>query len=405
MTHPVLECADVIDSALKDVAGVSVPFMDTPTKREALLRLTALTGQLEALRLRVIAAADDVADHDGARDVASWLAKHARVDRPAAARSARLADALDQRWPVLAQGLAEGDVNVEQAAVIARALDHLPADIPAETRAAAEARLVADAGTFAPHQLRVLGRRILDIVAPELGEAHERRALEAEEHAAHRQTSLTTHRRGDGSTDIRIRVPDATADRLLTYLHAFTTPRRHHHESTGQRLPHDQALGHAFRALLETLDPHRLPLHGGDATTVIVTIDIDTLRDGLGIATTDTGTPITAAEARRLACTAHLIPAVLGGTSEPLDLGRGTRLFSRHQRKAFALRDHTCRADGCDIPAAWTEAHHQHPWSHGGPTNLDNGLLLCSWHHHRAHDDRYLHDRLPNGDLRFHRRR
>ena len=109
-------------------------------------------------------------------------------------------------------------------------------------------------------------------------------------------------------------------------------------------------------------------------------------------------------EFRRLACNADLIPAVLGGDSEILDLGRSQRLFKQAQRKAMALRDRRCRADGCDIPAAWCEAHHLTPWSRGGKTDLRDGVLLCSWHHHRAHDARYDLRRLPNGDLRFRRR-
>ena len=68
-----------------------------------------------------------------------------------------------------------------------------------------------------------------------------------------------------------------------------------------ERLPHEVRLGQAFCSLLETIDPKRLPLHGGDATTMVVTVDL--------------------AEARRLACTAGVVPVVLGGESEVLDLG------------------------------------------------------------------------------------
>jgi hypothetical protein len=65
----------------------------------------------------------------------------------------------------------------------------------------------------------------------------------------------------------------------------------------------------------------------------------------------------------------------------------------------------TCRASGCTVPATWCEAHHfRQPWQPGGKTDLHDGKLLCNWHHHRAHDDRYLHTELPNGDVRFHRR-
>ena len=58
------------------------------------------------------------------------------------------------------------------------------------------------------------------------------------------------------------------------------------------------------------------------------------------------------------------------------------------------------------FPAAWCEAHHAgNPWAEGGRTDLADGVLLCSWHHHRIHDPRYDPRRLPDGDYRFHRRR
>ncbi|MFD4323939.1 HNH endonuclease [Nocardioides sp. NPDC058538] len=56
------------------------------------------------------------------------------------------------------------------------------------------------------------------------------------------------------------------------------------------------------------------------------------------------------------------------------------------------------------MPGTWAEAHHWIAWAQGGPTDLDNAALLCSHHHHRAHDAAYLHERLPNGDIRFTRR-
>ncbi len=157
-------------------------------------------------------------------------------------------------------------------------------------------------------------------------------------------------------------------------------------------------------------------IHGGDATTVVVTVPLASLKAELGAADLLgsglvpgdelTGDLITAAQARRLACTAKILPAVLGGDSIPLDLGRARRLFSPGQRKALLIRDKTCRAEGCDVPGTWCDAHHLGPWSSGGRTDLDNGVLLCNHHHHRAHDTAgFRTDRLPNGDIRFHRRR
>ncbi len=74
--------------------------------------------------------------------------------------------------------------------------------------------------------------------------------------------------------------PVLDRDRLLTYLESYTSPRKHHDAIGGEedRIPHHRLLGQAFGALLEHLDPAKLPAHGGDATTLMVTIDLDSLR-------------------------------------------------------------------------------------------------------------------------------
>ena len=319
-----------------------------------------------------------------------------------------MARALDRRWARVADALALGAVNLPQAVVITRALEELPAaELELEVLERAEAHLVAEAAHHGPRELQVLGRRILEIVAPGLVEDQEGRTLETEERRARETTSLTTQRLGDGSTRIVIKVPDAVAGRLRTYLDAFTSPRHQGAHGSGEadRIPGHRKLGQAFCAFLEAAEPRRLPVHGGDATTLIVTMSLADLRRELGVGETATGDRLTAAEVRRLACTAKVIPAVLGGKSEVLDLGRSSRLFSPAQRKAMVVRDRECREEGCTIPAAWCEAHHAAaPWQDGGRTDLADGLLLCSWHHHRAHDPGFDTRRLPNGDVRFSRR-
>jgi hypothetical protein len=138
---------------------------------------------------------------------------------------------------------------------------------------------------------------------------------------------------------------------------------------------------------------------------VVVTIGLESLRSELGVAgLLGTEDRITAGQARRLACTAKLVPAVLGKQSELLDLGRSARLFSAAQRKAMRIRDRRCRAEGCGTAASWCEAHHLQPWSRGGPTDIALGVLLCHFHHRKAHDPAYDHLVLPDGDLRFFRR-
>ncbi|MEU0315386.1 HNH endonuclease signature motif containing protein, partial [Nocardioides sp. NPDC006273] len=96
-----------------------------------------------------------------------------------------------------------------------------------------------------------------------------------------------------------------------------------------------------------------------------------------------------------------LIPVVLGTGSEILDFGRTTRLAHPVQHRALRLRDKCCQAEGCDAPAAWTEAHHLKPWSAGGLTNLANMVLLCPSDHRRIHDPNHDHERLPDGRIRF----
>jgi Domain of unknown function (DUF222) len=407
--HPVLRCAAVVESALKDVADVEPAFMTTGDKRAAIVQLARAEAALKELQLRVRAWAEDVAVDDGARDLSVWTSHHARQDRGQARREQRLAEALDQRWHLVAAGMCQGAVNAEQAHVLTHALDRLPDGLDPEIVAAAEQRLVAEAEHFGPSELKVMGRRILDVVAPELGEEQERKALEAEESAAEARTHLIGRRRGDGTTDLRGTVPDAAWDRLVTYLEAYTSPRRPTEaaDNPDDRRPYEMRLGSAFVSFLEHVDPTRLPVHGGDATTVMVTIDLPTLAAQVGasgVATIE-DQPISAAAIRRLACTASIIPVVLGGRSEILDLGRSRRLFSRAQRKALCLRHKRCRARGCRVKATWTEAHHLRlPWAQGGTTDLDDGTLLCCYHHHKAHDRRYETRIHADGDLTFHRR-
>lgn len=400
--HPVVACVEEVRGALDRVAGANPVFLSSEQKAAVLVELARQEARLAALKLKVLAAADDVALDAGARSAGAWLAHRTLVDIGPALAAERLAAALDGRWVQVAEALADGRVNEPQATVIVRALEELPADLDPELLNKAEGHLIAEAAHFEPRRLRVLGRRILEVVAPDLAEEHERRQLEAEEARARRLTQLTMRRRGDGTTEIHARVADAVAGRLKTYLDAYAAPRRH---DTSQRGTQAQEWGYAFGAMLEAVPSDRLPQHGGASTTVVVTVDQDWLTDRLAAAGLDTGERISAGEAMRLACTSKILPAVLDGAGQPLHLGRARRLFSSGQQMAMAIRDRECRAAGCSIPATWCEAHHLRPWATGGRTDIDDGILLCPWHHHRVHDPTYATDRLPNGDVRFHRRR
>jgi Domain of unknown function (DUF222)/HNH endonuclease len=91
-----------------------------------------------------------------------------------------------------------------------------------------------------------------------------------------------------------------------------------------------------------------------------------------------------------------LLPAPLGAPTQLLDLGRATRLITPALRRALTVRDGGCIAAGCDRPASWTDAHHLTHWLHGGPTNLDNLVLICRIHHRAVHEGGWQLGRDPS---------
>ena len=99
--------------------------------------------------------------------------------------------------------------------------------------------------------------------------------------------------------------------------------------------------------------------------------------------------PVTASTVRKIACDADIIPVVLGGEGRILDIGRASRIFPPHIRKALTTRDQGCAFPGCTIPAPWCEAHHIDYWSRGGTSGTENGVLLCSHHHHVIHKEHW----------------
>lgn len=406
LPHPILEAVAAARESLKSARDVQPVFMTAAQRQAAVEEIARLEASLAELHLRVVASAGDVAEKAGARDIGAWLAHATRADIAKGRADARLAEALDRRWTRVATAMADGVVSPPQAQVVTAVLEALPEDLDPDLLAKAEDQLVAWCAEFRPSDLRRLGRRLLEVVAPDIAEAEDAKRLEKEEQRAREKTTLRSRLIGDGRARTTIIHSELDRTRLLTYLEAFASPRK----STGavggeeDRIPYPRRLGLAFSALLDHLDPSQLPAHGGDATTVMVTIDLESLRGDLASGTIVGGEPLSATAVRRMACTAGIIPVVLGGKGEILDLGRKRRLFSAAQRKALGLRDQQCRAEGCTIPARWCEAHHDLPWSQGGKTDLEHGRLYCSFHHHRAHDRRFVAQTLPNGDTRFHRR-
>jgi Domain of unknown function (DUF222)/HNH endonuclease len=112
-------------------------------------------------------------------------------------------------------------------------------------------------------------------------------------------------------------------------------------------------------------------------------VRLEDLENRARAACLDLGGPVSPEALRLLCCDATVIPIVLDGAGQPLDVGRATRTIPDGLRRAVAARDRGCAHPGCDRPPSWCECHHIVAWQHGGPTALQNLVMLCRAHHHQ----------------------
>jgi hypothetical protein len=419
-THPVHAFAHQLIGRLDDLAATPVWSMQPQERRESLIDLAHAEAQLTALRLRVLAEADSAGDTDdtAACTIADWVAVETRQVRRDARSDLNLARKVEQHAD-LGAAMAAGAVNADQARVIVRSLDRLPTSgdfaVTPEQQVTAEKHLVGLAADYDAKALARLGMHLFEVIAPEVADQFEGKVLADQEAAALKRTWLTMREDDEGTVHGKFRIPALHGDILSKAILAIASPARP--DPDGHPVPEPSAQGEqvstpvkhglALCQLLEAIPADKLPSAGGVSATIVVTMTLEQLTASLaehGVCGLDTGGVITAGEARRLACTAGIIPMVLGGKSEPLDLGRRRRFHSPAQRLAMAHRDGGCTAVDCDRPPSMCHAHHDQPWSHGGGTTVERGRLLCGHHHRRVHDHRYEHRMEPSGRISFHRR-
>lgn len=404
-----------LHACLDRLQGFDAGSLDAAAQGAYVREIARAESRVAALRLRALAAADrsEVALASGAASTGQWAARLTHADQADALGQVRLAQGLGRR-SLTQDALAAGDLSPAHAAVIVQADRDLPGRVTADQRAEVEQSLIAKARVLTPRSLRRVARRSLAAIEPDeaVVDEHENALVASEEDAARARTALTLHDNHDGTVTGRFTIPTAQGHLLRKVLEAMTAPRRARLGATRAQAGApaaaggagwENARGLAFCELLEHLPTDHL--HPRTAATLVVTVSHDTLLSALRVAHLDTGAEISAGEARRLACASRLLPAVLGGASLPLDLGRSSRLFSEAQRTALGLRHTTCAADGCERPFAWCELHHRRPWSHGGATDLSDAVPLCHFHHQRIHDPAYHHRAGPGGGvISFHRR-
>jgi hypothetical protein len=280
-------------------------------------------------------------------------------------------------YPRLATCLAAGDIGAAAAALEGRTLDTLGAQAQF-----VEERLVERACELDLGELRRVCQRLEASADPVAWEAREQRQHEA------RHVSISEDL--DGMLVIQARLDPPAAAPVAAWLDAQVKDAFRRRRD-GDPLNADiRTVGQIRADALVGLARHGMACDeptSGVSTTVVVRIALDDLRTGTGLGESDNLTaPLSAGAIRVIAADAEIIPAVLGTDSEVLDIGRARRLFTRAQRLALVERDGGCAM--CHAPPSYCEAHHIRWWDHhGGTTDLDNGVLLCTACHHCVHRD------------------
>jgi Domain of unknown function (DUF222) len=343
------------------------------------LRSAHRLGQAAAvIQARLVQRADSGAlpRQQGYRSTAGWLGDLLPIDSWPARQMADQAAALSRR-PAVEQAVLDGRVDLQQAAEIANAVEAIPADLSdfpdlsladtARLVAEAESTLISWADRLTATQLGRVGERILAHIAPEVADRTDEAALIRQEARAHRRRGFTLSRPVDGIVRVSGVLGLEDADTVQAALHTLCQPIPDDDRSRPQRRA--DALVEVFRLALNTGE---LPADGGEPPQMSVVVPYDPLTNALGAATTDTGRRLSAATARRMACDARILPVVLGGAGQVLDVGRTRRLATGPQRRALHIRDKGCAFPDCERPPRWTDAHHLVAWTDGGPTDLNN---------------------------------
>ncbi|WJJ13636.1 DUF222 domain-containing protein [Prescottella equi] len=374
---------------------------DVHTLPEILLVQTGLDichaiEQLEALRAATIAEIDERAvsfDTLGFRSVKQWLAANTLLEVPAAARILALGRMLG-RQPEIADAFNAGDISAEHAALIGKFCETPPRGMPNEALDSCRKVLLdsATGPTATTMTVRTCISRLERIFeSDELPPSED-----TERNEFHASKTL------NGRVAVKGDLDAVTGEMLLTALSALTKPRNPVDDPAEKRTPARQRADAFAEILRRYLDSGDAPTEGGERPHLSLHVNASDLarsESAYEWTPTDEGSdlfgdndiarmphtgPLSIATARRIACDCHLTPIVMDD-GVPLNLGRTSRTVSKKQRRALIARDHGCAFPGCGTPPAHCEGHHIKHWADGGPTDLDNLVLLCRYHHQLLH--------------------
>jgi hypothetical protein len=127
---------------------------------------------------------------------------------------------------------------------------------------------------------------------------------------------------------------------------------------------------------------------GGKPANLHVTATVETLKGMAGAAggEMEFSLPLSSSTIERLACDCNVTRVLMSEASVVIDIGRSRRVIAGPAKRALNARDGHCVWPGCERPASWCDGHHLVHWTRGGPTDLDNLVLLCHRHHWKVHE-------------------
>ncbi|MEP6479745.1 MAG: DUF222 domain-containing protein [Rhodoglobus sp.] len=392
--------------------------------------LTALVSRVEAAgrlvdAVRALAAgevadrsrfglgSDSIAARNGQKNGLQLLTALTRASEAEAARRIRLGEAIRPRTmldgqilpahcPTLAAAFISGTVGVDAASTIVRCLDqasrrnHVPEQLDA-----AELELTAAATLDTADNVATMARVWREYLDPDGAELRDSELRDQRNFRFGRERNGMTPFSGvaDPTSAALLRAafteanaPDA-APRFLSEEDAAQLDDSVHAFATDTPFPRDPRTREQRQldVLIGLITAGLRSTNLKCTATVMAVVQLSDLRSGTGVGwLDDVEEPVSAATIQELACDAGFRRMLLGTNGEVLALGRTERLFSTAQRLALAVRDGGCVWSGCSAPPSWCHAHHVREWTaHDGPTDIDNGTLLCPAHHHQLHNSGY----------------
>jgi hypothetical protein len=371
-----------VSCILEPLADV-IDRLDMPADSAVLAEAFALVDRLDAKLLAVVGEHDaaELWRNDGATSMTAWLRHHTRQSGRRAARCTKTARRL-RELPVTAGAYRDGVLSGGQVHAIVANLKDRTVGLFADH----ETELVPELARLSVRDAAVAmqdwARRAHAVVGDDREPALPERSL-------HLSRVLDGRRELTGSFDPEGGAVIATALRLAATPDLAGEPAR----SPAHRRA--DALVDICRRFLDH-QHHRRGGHHRPHLNIITTLD-DLQRQGPGRLVD--GTIVDPTTLGRLACDAGIHRVVTDGRSSILDYGTTTRTVPAPLFNALVIRDRHCRYPGCDRPPDWTEAHHIRWVTRGGPTALDNLVLLCTRHHHLLHSPRWHAKLLPDTTL------